>query len=101
MHVRRWLAPSAAIGSWFKLASRNTTIADESMKRRFTTLDVFTGERFTGNPLAVVRDGEGLDAKIMQAIAREFGLPETVFVLPAADPSHAARVRIFTPATEL
>jgi trans-2,3-dihydro-3-hydroxyanthranilate isomerase len=71
------------------------------MKRRFTTLDVFTAERFAGNPLAVVQDGEGLDAKVMQAIAREFGLPETVFVLPAADPLHAARVRIFTPASEL
>ena len=76
-------------------------LPNSSMKRRFTTLDVFTAERFAGNPLAVVQDGEGLDAKVMQAIAREFGLPETVFVLPAADPSHAARVRIFTPATEL
>ncbi len=70
-------------------------------KRRFTTLDVFTGERFAGNPLAVVQDGEGLDPQRMQAIAREFGLPETVFVFPAADPAHTARLRIFTPATEL
>jgi trans-2,3-dihydro-3-hydroxyanthranilate isomerase len=71
------------------------------MKRRFTTLDVFTGERFTGNPLAVVQDSEGLDPQLMQAIAREFGLPETVFVFPAADPAHTACLRIFTPATEL
>jgi trans-2,3-dihydro-3-hydroxyanthranilate isomerase len=71
------------------------------MKRRFTTLDVFTGERFTGNPLAVVQDGGGLDPQLMQAIAREFGLPETVFVLPAAEPAHTARLRIFTPASEL
>jgi trans-2,3-dihydro-3-hydroxyanthranilate isomerase len=71
------------------------------MQRRFTTLDVFTGERFTGNPLAVVQDSEGLDPRIMQAIAREFGLPETVFVFPAADPAHTARLRIFTPAAEL
>jgi trans-2,3-dihydro-3-hydroxyanthranilate isomerase len=71
------------------------------MKRRFNTLDVFTGERFTGNPLAVVRDSEGLDPQLMQAIAREFGLPETVFVFPAADSAHTARLRIFTPATEL
>ncbi len=37
----------------------------------------------------------------MQSIAREFNLPETVFVLPANDPKHRARVRIFTPAREL
>jgi len=71
------------------------------MQRRFCTLDVFTEERFAGNPLAVVQDGDGLDARRMQAIAREFNLAETVFVLPAADPAHTARLRIFTPATEL
>src|SRR6516165_1724311 len=71
------------------------------MQRRFTTLDVFTAERFAGNPLAVVHDSEGLDSKRMQAIAREFGLPETVFIHPAADPAHSARLRIFTPAAEL
>jgi trans-2,3-dihydro-3-hydroxyanthranilate isomerase len=37
----------------------------------------------------------------MQAIAREFSHPETVFVLPPSDPAHRARVRIFTPAREL
>ena len=37
----------------------------------------------------------------MQTIAREFGHPETVFVLPAADAAHRARLRIFTPAREL
>lgn len=71
------------------------------MQRRFATLDVFTSRRFTGNPLAVVRDAEGLDAAAMQTIAREFNLPETVFLLPAEAPDHAARLRIFTPATEL
>src|SRR3974390_489240 len=71
------------------------------MQRRFCTLDVFTEERFAGNPLAVVQDGDGLDARRMQAIAREFGLPETVFIHPAADPAHTARLRIFTPAVEL
>jgi trans-2,3-dihydro-3-hydroxyanthranilate isomerase len=71
------------------------------MQRRFTTLDVFTAERFAGNPLAVVHDSEGLDTKRMQAIAREFGLPETVFIHPAADPAHAAHLRIFTPVAEL
>src|SRR5215469_8246684 len=71
------------------------------MRRRFVTLDVFTDRRFAGNPLAVVLDADALDAAAMQAIAREFNHPETVFVLPAADPAHRARLRIFTPASEL
>ena len=71
------------------------------MPRRFVTLDVFTSTRFAGNPLAVVLDGEGLDAAAMQAIAREFNLSETVFVWPPADPSARARLRIFTPGQEL
>ena len=71
------------------------------MKRRFVTLDVFTNRRFTGNPLAVVLDAEGMDTTMMQAVAREFNLAETVFVLPAKDENHRAALRIFTPATEL
>jgi trans-2,3-dihydro-3-hydroxyanthranilate isomerase len=71
------------------------------MRRRFATLDVFTDRRFAGNPLAVVLDADALDMAAMQAIAREFNHPETVFVFAPADPAHRARVRIFTPAREL
>jgi trans-2,3-dihydro-3-hydroxyanthranilate isomerase len=71
------------------------------MRRKFVTLDVFTDRRFAGNPLAVVLEAGGLDQAAMQAIAREFNLPETVFVFPAADRNHRARIRIFTPANEL
>jgi trans-2,3-dihydro-3-hydroxyanthranilate isomerase len=71
------------------------------MRRRFVTLDVFTSRRFGGNPLAVVLDAEGLETAAMQAVAREFNLAETVFVLPPHDVAHLARLRIFTPATEL
>ena len=71
------------------------------MKRRFVTLDVFTDRRFAGNPLAVVLESEGLDTAAMQAIAREFNLSETVFVLPPEDAAHRARYRIFTPKREL
>jgi len=71
------------------------------MPRRFVTLDVFTSRRLTGNPLAVVLDSDGLDAGAMQAIAREFNLPETVFVLPPSDAGAHARLRIFTPGREL
>ena len=71
------------------------------MRRRFVTLDVFTAKRFTGNPLAVVLEAEGLETPVMQAVAREFNLPETVFVLPPEEPKHRAKLRIFTPAREL
>jgi trans-2,3-dihydro-3-hydroxyanthranilate isomerase len=67
----------------------------------FVTLDVFTDTRFGGNPLAVFPDASGLSDADMQALAREFNLSETTFVLPPADPANTARVRIFTPAYEL
>src|SRR3954462_13417389 len=71
------------------------------MRRRFATLDVFTRQPLAGNPLAVVFEAEGLDDERMQAIAREFNLSETVFVLPPDDSRQRARLRIFTPAREL
>jgi trans-2,3-dihydro-3-hydroxyanthranilate isomerase len=71
------------------------------MRRQFYTLDVFTDRRFAGNPLAVVTEAGNLDIAAMQAIAREFNHPETVFVLPPDDPKHRAKLRIFTPAAEL
>lgn len=72
------------------------------MRYRFHTLDVFTDRRFGGNPLAVVLDAEGLSGERMQAIAAEFNLSETVFVLPADKPGpNRRKVRIFTPQTEL
>jgi trans-2,3-dihydro-3-hydroxyanthranilate isomerase len=71
------------------------------MRRRFHTLDVFTTQRFAGNPLAVVHDCDGLTTEAMQAITREFNLPETVFVLPPAEAGHRAKLRIFTPGREL
>lgn len=71
------------------------------MKLDFVTADVFTDQVFGGNPLAVVLDGQGLDGAVMQRVAREFNLSETVFVLPPDDPDHARRLRIFTPVHEL
>lgn len=71
------------------------------MRRRFATLDVFTDRRFAGNPLAVVLEAQGLEGDAMQAIAREFSHPETVFVFAPADAGHRGRLRIFTPAREL
>lgn len=67
----------------------------------FVTVDVFTDTKFGGNPLAVVLDARGLSAGQMQAIAAEFNLAETTFVLPPRQASHTAEVRIFTPKFEM
>jgi len=67
----------------------------------YVTVDVFTSERFAGNPLAVILDARGLSGGAMQKIAAEFGYSETTFVLPPDNPDHTARVRIFTPTAEI
>ena len=71
------------------------------MDHRFYTLDVFTATRFSGNPLAVVADGDGFSQDQMQAIAREMNLSETVFVQKPTDDRALARLRIFTTKQEL
>src|SRR5205814_9108374 len=71
------------------------------MRLHYHILDVFTNQRFGGNPLAVVLGADGLDAIRMQTIAREFNLSETVFVSKPQNHAHSARVRIFTPAIEM
>lgn len=71
------------------------------MKLQFHTLDVFTAERFGGNPVAVVQNADMLPTSLMQTIAAEFNLSETVFVMKPKNPAHTARVRIFTPGSEL
>jgi trans-2,3-dihydro-3-hydroxyanthranilate isomerase len=66
----------------------------------FVTVDVFTDRRFGGNP-AVFPDARGLGDGDMQALAAEFNLSETTFVLPPADPANTARVRIFNKRAEM
>jgi trans-2,3-dihydro-3-hydroxyanthranilate isomerase len=68
---------------------------------RFRLLNVFTEPSATlsGNPLCVFEDGSDLDDRTMQALALQFNLSETTFILPSARAE--ARVRIFTPAYEM
>lgn len=67
----------------------------------YEIVDVFTDRPFAGNPLAVVFGGEHLDSNQMRALAREFNLSETAFVLPPTVDGASYRLRIFTPAAEL
>lgn len=68
---------------------------------QFITADVFTDRPFTGNPLAIFPEAEGLSSEEMQEIAKEMNLSETTFVLPATDLKAFCRLRIFTPTSEL
>lgn len=68
---------------------------------QFYTTDVFTTTRFGGNPLAVVMGGDELDGATMQAVAAEFNLSETTFVLPPENQAHTARIRIFNRTAEM
>ncbi|WP_241299635.1 PhzF family phenazine biosynthesis protein [Burkholderia stabilis] len=65
----------------------------------FRLLNVFAESTFGGNPLCVFEDARGMDDATMQALAVQFNLSETTFVLPSAR-AHA-RVRIFTPGYEM
>jgi len=67
---------------------------------RYVVADVFTDRPLTGNQLAVFTDGRGVDDETMRALARELKFSETVFVVPPSEGGHA-RIRIFTPTSEL
>lgn len=67
---------------------------------RYVVADVFTDEPLTGNQLAVFTDAREIPEDMLQPLAREMALSETVFVLPPEDGGHA-RIRIFTPSSEL
>lgn len=71
------------------------------MAYQFYTADVFTEQRFGGNPLAVIPDARGLSTEQMQTITREFNLSETTFVFPPNDPANTFALRIFTPGSEI
>jgi trans-2,3-dihydro-3-hydroxyanthranilate isomerase len=64
-------------------------------------VDVFTDRALAGNQLAVVLDADDIAADVMQRVAREMNFSETTFVMAPLQPGHAARVRVFTPGTEL
>ena len=68
---------------------------------KFDLVDVFGAAPMRGNPLGVVRGGEGLCEAQMLALTRWLGFSETTFLLPPTDPRADYRVRIFCPRSEL
>jgi PhzF family phenazine biosynthesis protein len=69
------------------------------MNHAFRLVNVFAESPLAGNPLCVFEDGRGLDGATMQALALQFNLSETTFVLPST--TATAHVRIFTPTFEM
>src|SRR5512136_1015978 len=65
----------------------------------YRLVNVFAEAPLAGNPLCVFEDARGLDAATMQALALQFNLSETTFILPSDRAT--ARVRIFTPTFEM
>jgi trans-2,3-dihydro-3-hydroxyanthranilate isomerase len=65
----------------------------------FRLVNVFAETPLAGNPLCVFEDARGLDTPTMQALALQFNLSETTFVLPST--TATAQVRIFTPTFEM
>jgi PhzF family phenazine biosynthesis protein len=64
--------------------------------RPFHQVDVFAGQAYRGNPLAVILDAQGLDTATMQHFANWTNLSETTFLLPPENSLADYRVRIFT-----
>ncbi|MGD2067898.1 MAG: PhzF family phenazine biosynthesis protein [Gemmatimonadota bacterium] len=67
----------------------------------FHTVDVFTDRVFGGNPLGIFPDAGELPDALMQSVAREMNLSETVFLARPPTPGGPWPVRIFTPAVEV
>src|SRR5690348_3675481 len=98
------MAPSAACTSAsstaFRRAPSRPPRTEAMASYAFRILNVFARDgRLTGNPLCVFEDGQGLADATMQALARQFNLSETTFILPSSKAT--ARVRIFTPSYEM
>ena len=70
-----------------------------SLAYRLLNVFAIDGQKFSGNPLCVFEDARGLDDATMQALALQFNLSETTFILPSDKAT--AKVRIFTPSFEM
>jgi trans-2,3-dihydro-3-hydroxyanthranilate isomerase len=67
---------------------------------RYVLVDVFTDTPLAGNGLAVFTDAREIPEEVLQPLAREMNLSETVFTYTPEGDGHA-RIRIFTPTVEL
>lgn len=71
------------------------------MKLKIYQVDAFTDKLFGGNPAAVIPMDAWLDTELMQKIALENNLSETVFIVPSANTDSDYEIRWFTPEIEI
>ncbi|MBP6024014.1 PhzF family phenazine biosynthesis protein [Ferruginibacter sp.] len=71
------------------------------MKLDLYQIDAFANKLFGGNPAAVIPLTTWLDEVLMQQIALENNLSETVFIVPAAKSEADYEIRWFTPEVEI
>lgn len=71
------------------------------MKLTLYQVDAFTNKLFGGNPAAVIPLKKWLSTKLMQQLALENNLSETVFFVPSKNKKADYDIRWFTPAVEV
>lgn len=71
------------------------------MKLNLYQIDAFTNHLFGGNPAAVIPLDQWISESLMQRLAMENNLSETVFFVPANKPDADYEIRWFTPLTEV
>ena len=71
------------------------------MKLSIYQVDAFSKKIFGGNPAAVIPLNNWLDTELMQNIALENNLSETVFFVPSDSAEADYEIRWFTPAIEI
>ncbi|NOT90428.1 PhzF family phenazine biosynthesis protein [Ferruginibacter sp.] len=71
------------------------------MKLTLYQIDAFANKLFGGNPAAVIPLERWLDTELMQKIALENNLSETVFFIPASNATADYEIRWFTPEVEI
>src|SRR5438552_2328195 len=71
------------------------------MKLTLYQIDAFTDKLFGGNPAAVIPLEKWIDDELMQKLALENNLSETVFFIPSGGGGADFEIRWFTPAVEI
>jgi len=79
----------------------SATFFNGLMKLKFWYIDVFSSEKFKGNPAAVFFEADNVSSETMQKIANELNLSETVFLQQPQSSKADYKARIFTPKKEL
>ena len=76
-------------------------VKNKNMKLTIYQIDAFTDQLFGGNPAAVIPLKRWISDELMQKIALENNLSETVFFVPSTNNKSDFEIRWFTPEAEI